>query len=230
MQSTWETGGSNPRLAQVHTLGILSVGHLDLPKLYMQMYGRQTCLPVSIDARVLQIWCVLIKKIYIHRPGTYTIYSGTTYHAVNGTLSGSATILTNSAYSDGEAVGYLGESIFSPVSIECILITGICCIITGNGGSVTLNNIQGNGQGGQWVSLYYANGDSSYRNCTVRCVYHFHFFFDLYLTYFVMPGMKMLSTNNSMIPTASTEGPTSSCNSPLAVEGTSSLACRSSLT
>lgn len=38
----------------------------------------------------------------------------------------------------------------------------------GEGGTLTINNVQGNGAG-QWVSLYYANGDSTYRNTTVRC-------------------------------------------------------------
>ncbi|KAI5115555.1 hypothetical protein M0805_001884, partial [Coniferiporia weirii] len=75
--------------------------------------------------------------------GTYSVASGTSYEAESGTISGSARILTSSAFSGGEAVGYLG-----------------------NGGSVTINNVQGNGQG-QWVALYYANGDSTWRNTTV---------------------------------------------------------------
>jgi len=36
----------------------------------------------------------------------------------------------------------------------------------GNGGTVTVNNVQGNGAG-QWVAVYAANGDSSYRNMTI---------------------------------------------------------------
>ncbi|EJD04256.1 Arabinanase/levansucrase/invertase [Fomitiporia mediterranea MF3/22] len=75
--------------------------------------------------------------------GTYTVASGTAYEAEAGTISGSATVLSDSSFSGGKAVGYLG-----------------------NGGSVTINNVQGNGQG-QWVSLYYANGDSTWRNTTV---------------------------------------------------------------
>ncbi|KIY45219.1 glycoside hydrolase family 43 and carbohydrate-binding module family 35 protein [Fistulina hepatica ATCC 64428] len=74
--------------------------------------------------------------------GTYTIYNGTTYQAEDGTLGGSAVILTSSSYSGGEAVGYLG-----------------------NGGTVTLT-VEGKGAA-QWVALYYANGDSTYRNVTV---------------------------------------------------------------
>ncbi|KAH7929371.1 glycoside hydrolase family 43 protein [Leucogyrophana mollusca] len=75
--------------------------------------------------------------------GTYTVATGTTYQAEDGVLSGGAEILNNTAYSGGEAVGWLGE-----------------------GGTVTLNNVQGNGRG-QWVSLYFANGDSTWRNTTV---------------------------------------------------------------
>ncbi|KAL5535249.1 hypothetical protein ACEPAF_3343 [Sanghuangporus sanghuang] len=75
--------------------------------------------------------------------GTYTVASGTTYEAEAGTISGSATILSGSSFSGGQAVGYLG-----------------------NGGSVTINNVQGNGQA-QWIALYYANGDSTWRNTTV---------------------------------------------------------------
>ncbi|KDQ54900.1 carbohydrate-binding module family 35 protein [Jaapia argillacea MUCL 33604] len=75
--------------------------------------------------------------------GTYSIANGTTYEAESGTLGGTATLLTDSSFSGGEAVGYLG-----------------------NGGTVTLSNVQGNGKD-QWVSLYYANGDSTWRNVTV---------------------------------------------------------------
>jgi len=74
--------------------------------------------------------------------GTYTVASGTSYEAESGTISGSATILSNPVFSGGEAVGYLG-----------------------NGGSVTIN-VQGAGYA-QWVSLYYANGDSTFRNTTI---------------------------------------------------------------
>ncbi|GLB36530.1 putative glycosyl hydrolases family 43 [Lyophyllum shimeji] len=75
--------------------------------------------------------------------GTYTVATGTTYEAESGIISGSATTLSDSSFSGGKAVGYLG-----------------------NGGSVTINNVQGNG-GAQWVALYYANGDSTWRNTTV---------------------------------------------------------------
>lgn len=33
---------------------------------------------------------------------------------------------------------------------------------------MTINNVQSNG-GAHWVALYFANGDSTYRNVTVRC-------------------------------------------------------------
>ncbi|TFY68540.1 hypothetical protein EVG20_g3526 [Dentipellis fragilis] len=74
--------------------------------------------------------------------GTYTAASGTTYEAESGTRSGSSTLITDSSFSGGKGVGYLG-----------------------NGGSVTLN-VQGSGKA-QWVSIYYANGDSTWRNTTV---------------------------------------------------------------
>jgi hypothetical protein len=37
---------------------------------------------------------------------------------------------------------------------------------SGNGGTVTLSNVQGAGKA-QWVAIYYANGDSSWRSITV---------------------------------------------------------------
>ncbi|KAI0093999.1 glycosyl hydrolase [Irpex rosettiformis] len=75
--------------------------------------------------------------------GTYTVAQGTTYEAEKGTLGGSSRLLSNSGFSGGSAVGYLG-----------------------NGGTVTINNVQGTG-GAHWVALYFANGDSTYRNVTV---------------------------------------------------------------
>ncbi|KAF9458757.1 galactan 1,3-beta-galactosidase [Collybia nuda] len=75
--------------------------------------------------------------------GTYTVASGTTYEAEGGSLGGGATVLSNSAFSSGKAIGWLG-----------------------NGGTVTINNIQGTGSP-QWVALYYANGDSSWRTTTI---------------------------------------------------------------
>ncbi|KAI0797866.1 galactan 1,3-beta-galactosidase [Abortiporus biennis] len=75
--------------------------------------------------------------------GTYSAVTGTSYEAESGTLGGSATLLSDSSFSGGRAVGYLGH-----------------------GGTVTINNVQGNG-GAHWVALYYANGDSTWRNVTV---------------------------------------------------------------
>ncbi|KAF8061007.1 galactan 1,3-beta-galactosidase [Lyophyllum atratum] len=75
--------------------------------------------------------------------GTFTAASGTTYEAESGTISGSATTLSDSSFSGGKAIGFLG-----------------------NGGSITINNVQGTGSA-QWVALYYANGDSTWRNTTV---------------------------------------------------------------
>lgn len=40
--------------------------------------------------------------------GTYSVTPGTTYEAELGTLSGDATILSDSSFSGGKAVGYLG--------------------------------------------------------------------------------------------------------------------------
>ncbi|KAJ7785770.1 Arabinanase/levansucrase/invertase [Mycena metata] len=74
--------------------------------------------------------------------GTWTIASGTSYEAENGVVSGSATIPADPSFSGGKAVGFLG-----------------------NGGSVTIT-VQGIGAA-QWVSLYYANGDATWRNTTV---------------------------------------------------------------
>ncbi|TFK30708.1 galactan 1,3-beta-galactosidase [Coprinopsis marcescibilis] len=75
--------------------------------------------------------------------GTYTADSGTSYEAERGTLSGPARLLNNSGFSGGVSVGYIG-----------------------NGGSVTINNVQGLGRD-QWISLHYANADSGWRTTTV---------------------------------------------------------------
>ncbi|KAJ7071396.1 galactan 1,3-beta-galactosidase [Mycena amicta] len=74
--------------------------------------------------------------------GTWSIASGTTYEAESGVLSGSAVISSGTSFSGGKAVGFLG-----------------------NGGSLTIT-VQGIGAA-QWVSLYIANGDSTWRNTTV---------------------------------------------------------------
>lgn len=104
--------------------------------------SRYIWLPLSWSSGSPQLVWVDVWSVNL-AAGTYSAASGTTYEAESGTLGGNATILSDSSYSGGKAVGYLG-----------------------NGGTVTFDNVQGNGQG-QWVSLYYANGDSSYRNVTV---------------------------------------------------------------
>ena len=40
--------------------------------------------------------------------GTWSVASGTSYEAEDGTRNGSSTILSDSSFSGGEAVGYLG--------------------------------------------------------------------------------------------------------------------------
>lgn len=78
-----------------------------------------------------------------YEAGTYSVATGTTYPAVNGTLGGSSELLgSNYTYNGYEGVGYLG-----------------------NGGTLTMT-IDGIGAE-QWVSLYYANADSSWRNTTI---------------------------------------------------------------
>jgi len=104
--------------------------------------SRYIWYPLSWASGVPQIVPADVWSVDVNA-GTYTVASGQAYEAESGIISGSAQILTGSYFSGGEAVGYLG-----------------------NGGSVTIDNVQGNGQG-QWVSLYYANGDSTYRNTTV---------------------------------------------------------------
>ncbi|KIJ32111.1 carbohydrate-binding module family 35 protein [Sphaerobolus stellatus SS14] len=76
---------------------------------------------------------------------SWTIASGTTYGAENGTRAGNSTLITNSAFSGCHGIGYIGHS-----------------------GTLTLSNVLGNGaSAGQWVAIYAANGDSSYRNMTL---------------------------------------------------------------
>ncbi|KAF9535739.1 galactan 1,3-beta-galactosidase [Crepidotus variabilis] len=74
--------------------------------------------------------------------GTYTAATGTTYEAEKAAISGSAKTMSGSGFSGSSAVGYLGK-----------------------GGSVTFT-VQGAGKA-QWVALYYANADSTWRNTTI---------------------------------------------------------------
>uniref|UniRef100_A0A8H7YAJ7 CBM6 domain-containing protein n=1 Tax=Psilocybe cubensis TaxID=181762 RepID=A0A8H7YAJ7_PSICU len=97
--------------------------------------------PLSWNTGVPQIVAADVWSVNL-AAGTYAASSGTVYEAENGVISGSATIPSSSSFSGGKAVGYLGK-----------------------GGSVTIN-VQGIGAS-QWVSLYYANGDSTWRNTTV---------------------------------------------------------------
>ncbi|PPQ64764.1 LOW QUALITY PROTEIN: hypothetical protein CVT26_002708 [Gymnopilus dilepis] len=97
--------------------------------------------PLSWSSGVPQIVPADVWSLNL-QAGTYTVASGTTYEAEKGTISGSATLLSDSSFSGGKAVGYLGK-----------------------GGSVSIT-VQGTGVA-QWVSLYYANGDSAWRNTTV---------------------------------------------------------------
>ena len=42
--------------------------------------------------------------------GTYTIAQGTTYEAESATSAGNTTVISNSAFSEGKAIGYIGTS------------------------------------------------------------------------------------------------------------------------
>ncbi|KAI3615662.1 glycosyl hydrolase family 43 protein [Moniliophthora roreri] len=107
--------------------------------------SRYMWFPLSWDSGNPQIVPADVWSVNV-AAGTFSVASGTTYEAESGTISGSARTLTDSAWSGGRGVGYLG-----------------------NGGTLTINNVQGTGNSaGQWVALYYANGDSSWRNTTVR--------------------------------------------------------------
>ena len=86
--------------------------------------------------------------------GTYTAAAGVSYEAESGIISGSATILSDTSFSGGKAIGYLGLILSRTHPIFYSLSSG-------NGGSVTINNVQGTGTA-QWVALYYANGSMFY--------------------------------------------------------------------
>jgi len=51
--------------------------------------------------------------------GTYSAATGTTYEAESGTISGSATVASNSGFSGGKAVGYLGMSLDTSFPVCC---------------------------------------------------------------------------------------------------------------
>ncbi|PCH41168.1 carbohydrate-binding module family 35 protein [Wolfiporia cocos MD-104 SS10] len=104
--------------------------------------SRYTWYPLSWSSGDPQIVYADLWKVD-YSAGTYTVVNGTAYAAQDGTLGGSAVLLgSDSTYNGYEGVGYLGS-----------------------GGTLSINV---NGIGAeQWVSLYYANGDSSWRNTTI---------------------------------------------------------------
>ncbi|KAF9473188.1 galactan 1,3-beta-galactosidase [Pholiota conissans] len=104
--------------------------------------SRYIWYPLSWDSGLPKIVAADVWSVNL-AAGTYTSATGTTYEAESGIISGSATVLSDSSFSGGKAIGYLGH-----------------------GGSLTINNVQGIGAN-QWVSLYFANGDSAWRNTTV---------------------------------------------------------------
>ena len=85
--------------------------------------------------------------------GTFTSATGATYEAESGVISGSAQILSDASFSGGRSVGWLGKPLSPPPSAPNSYLT----YMQGNGGSLTINNVEGIGTQ-QWVSLYYANG------------------------------------------------------------------------
>ncbi|KAF8917563.1 galactan 1,3-beta-galactosidase [Mucidula mucida] len=103
--------------------------------------SRYMWFPLSWSSGVPQIVNADVWNLNV-TAGTYSVVTGTTYEAESGTLSGNATRLSGSSFSGGTAIGYLG-----------------------NGGTLTLT-VQGTAAA-HWVALYYANGDSSWRNMTV---------------------------------------------------------------
>ncbi|KAG6891103.1 hypothetical protein C0995_014193 [Termitomyces sp. Mi166 len=50
--------------------------------------------------------------------GTYTTAAGVSYEAESGTISGSATILSDTSFSGGKAVGYLGDSAWRNTTVS----------------------------------------------------------------------------------------------------------------
>ncbi|KIY69600.1 carbohydrate-binding module family 35 protein [Cylindrobasidium torrendii FP15055 ss-10] len=74
--------------------------------------------------------------------GTYSVVNGTSYEAEAGTIGGSAKSFSDTGFSGGKGVGYLG-----------------------NGGTLSLT-VQGTA-GDHWIAIYHANGDGSWRNTTL---------------------------------------------------------------
>ncbi|KAI5830107.1 glycoside hydrolase family 43 and carbohydrate-binding module family 35 protein [Schizophyllum commune Tattone D] len=104
--------------------------------------SRYIWLPLTFDSGKPQLVWADVWSVDINA-GTYTIAQGTTYEAESATRAGNTTVISNSAFSEGKGIGYIGK-----------------------GGTVTFENVEGTGKP-QWVSIYYANGDSSYRTVSV---------------------------------------------------------------
>ncbi|KAL1749134.1 glycoside hydrolase family 43 and carbohydrate-binding module family 35 protein [Schizophyllum fasciatum] len=104
--------------------------------------SRYIWLPLTFDSGKPQLVWADVWSVDINA-GMYSIAQGTTYEAEGAKRSGNTTIISNSAFSEGKAVGYVGK-----------------------GGTVTFENVEGTGKA-QWVSIYYANGNSDYRTVSV---------------------------------------------------------------
>jgi hypothetical protein len=71
--------------------------------------SRYVWLPLSWASGKPQLVAADVFTIDLNA-GTYSVASGTTYEAENGTRGGSSTAITDSGFSGGKGVGYLGSS------------------------------------------------------------------------------------------------------------------------
>lgn len=83
--------------------------------------SRYIWYPLSWNTGVPQIVPADVWSVNLSA-GTYTAATGTSYEAESGTVSGSATIASDSSFSGGKAVGYLGKANTSIFSIQTNLI------------------------------------------------------------------------------------------------------------
>ena len=105
MRSTWATAGAPTFWARAHISGSHLTGLAVRLNLSRRMYGPWTMLRVRRHRCLAQCSIANPTDILL---GTWSVASGTSYEAEDGTRNGSSTILSDSSFSGGEAVGYLG--------------------------------------------------------------------------------------------------------------------------
>lgn len=83
--------------------------------------SRYIWLPMSYSSGSPQLVWADVWSINVGA-GTYTVHTGTTYEAENGSRGGASTLMDNSGFSGGRGIGYLGTGLRPDFSSTSMLI------------------------------------------------------------------------------------------------------------